>query len=104
MSLVKQKYKVEPLPGGFFVLDDRTDWICFAVLADVGGYSAEDGSIITEGSCIFYGEGPSGNLRECRHTYWGEEDNHGYIFYLDGRLITAAFRRLSEFFDEMVEK
>ena len=100
MHLVEQRYTVEPLPRGFFVLKNKDDlWIEFAVLEDVGGYIAEDHSTITEGRCVFHGGGPSGNLRECRHTYWGKED--GYIHYPHGPLITAAFKRLSEFFDDM---
>lgn len=45
---------------------------------------------------VFRGSGPSGSLRELRHTHWGED---GYIFYPDAKLIAAAFDRLAEWFD-----
>lgn len=48
--------------------------------------------------CTFYGSGPTGNLRECRHTYWGE---NGYVFYPHGPTIIAAFKELSKYYDEM---
>lgn len=48
---------------------------------------------------VFHGSGPSGSLRELRHTYWGEPDNSGYIFYPNGKLIAAAFEALKEWFD-----
>lgn len=46
--------------------------------------------------CVFHGCGPTGALRECRHTYWGEE---GYIFYPKKRVIKAALKALEEFYD-----
>lgn len=55
-------------------------------------------------SVIFHGDGPSDVLRECRHTYWGDPSNSGYIFYPDGRIISAAFKELSKYFDEMTEE
>ena len=45
---------------------------------------------------VFHGEGPTGNLRECRHTYWGKG---GYIFYPDRKLIEAGFSELSRYSD-----
>lgn len=102
LSLIREKYKVTKIIGGFFVLNDSDLWHKFAVLSYVGGFIVDGGVELTEGACVFNGEGPSGNLRECRHTFWGQEDD-GYIFYPDGRLITAAFACLSEFYDNMVE-
>ncbi len=100
VAKIAEKHKVEPLPNGYIVLDDADLWVRFAILEFVTEYDSEDGRRVTEATCLFYGEGPSGNLRECRHTYWG--DDSGYIFYPSGLLITAAFRRLSDFFDDMV--
>jgi hypothetical protein len=48
---------------------------------------------------VFHGSGPSGSLRELRHTYWGETDNSGYIFYAPGKLIADAFKQLERWFD-----
>lgn len=50
----------------------------------------------TQYSLLFYGEGPSSSLRECRHTWWGEE---GYVFYPDAALITDALEKLKKWFD-----
>lgn len=49
-------------------------------------------------SVVFHGRGPSGSLRECRHTYWGEDGN-GYIFYPPFDLIIAALNELKKYFD-----
>lgn len=46
----------------------------------------------------FHGNGPSGSLKECRHTYWGEA---GYIFYPNGKVISLAFKELSKYFNEV---
>lgn len=45
---------------------------------------------------LFHGEGPSGALRECRHTWWGE---NGYVHYPHFATIEAAFRELRRWFD-----
>jgi hypothetical protein len=50
-------------------------------------------------SCIFHGTGPTSRLRECRHTWWGDD---GYVFYPDGNIIAAAFLELGKHFDQMV--
>ena len=96
--------EVRDLSGGWLVLKrDATDspsrglWLRFAVLeffqSDVGGANPF-------GACLFFGDGPVGNLRECRHTYWGED---GYVFGPNGKLIVAALRALSEFYDDLWE-
>ncbi len=46
---------------------------------------------------IFHGSGPSGNLRECRHIWWGEED--GYTHFLNFEHVEAAFRELRRWYD-----
>ena len=48
---------------------------------------------------IFEGTGPSDGLREMRHIYWGEKDENGYIYYLDMKAVTSAFKILGEYFD-----
>ena len=97
----KARWQVKELvPGwGWLVLNiGEHNWIKFAVLqyAKANG----DGSDIK--TCVlFHGEGPSGALRECRHTYWGDE--RGYIFYPKGHVISAAFAVLAEYYDDMVK-
>lgn len=76
---------------------DNSPWKSFAVLEFQEGLDDD-----VKMSMIFYGEGPSGNLRECRHTYWGQDENEGYVSYPDGRIITDAFKYLSKYYDEMV--
>lgn len=47
---------------------------------------------------IFECAGPSSNLRECRHSYWGP-DRKGYLYYLPAKAIVQAINILSEYFD-----
>jgi hypothetical protein len=106
LDKAKARYEVRDLcQNGWIVLkwDKEKSWLKFAVLqfctaehdpSDTRGYSN------IKAYCVFYGDGPSGSLRECRHTYWGED---GYLFYPDGRIIAAAFKALSEFYDDMGE-
>lgn len=49
--------------------------------------------------CVFHGYGYAGGLRELRHTYWGEADRAGYIYYVNARLIADAFAILRRWFD-----
>ncbi len=44
----------------------------------------------------FMCEGENISLRECRHTYWGE---NGYIYYLDKRQMLAILGWLGRYFD-----
>lgn len=48
---------------------------------------------------VFHGYGFEGGLRELRHSYWGETDNQGYIFYPSERTICEAFALLRKWFD-----
>lgn len=94
----KARYDVMELDGeGYLVLnwDAEKLWLNFAVLTF--RCSASDGSD-TELDVQFYGEGPSGALKECRHTYWGEE---GYLFYPNGKAITAGLKELSKYYDDL---
>lgn len=105
IDALRERFDVRQLPDGWLVLrraelHPGSGWLYFAALrfaqSDVGGANELD-------ALVFYGEGPGGkrgeSLRECRHTYWGES---GYIFYPDGKLITAALATLAEFYDDMV--
>lgn len=81
---------------GYLLLkwDENNFWLKFAVLQFHSSAVGEDVLL----SPIFWGEGPTDNLRECRHTYWGE---NGYVFYPDGKTISLAFKVLSQYFDDM---
>lgn len=97
---------VRELPGGWLILQRAKDhgglWLRFAVL---DFFQSEMNGQNELATCLFFGDGPGGkageSLRECRHTYWGED---GYIFYPDGPLIAAAFEALSEFYDDLVKR
>lgn len=105
LDALKASFEVRELKGGGWLVLAKAEtipgssWMRFAacrfVVSDIGGAN-------TMVEVVFHGDGPGGknSLRECRHTYWGED---GYIFYPDGALITAAFRELAEFYDDMVE-
>jgi hypothetical protein len=70
----------------------------FAVFAFHSGPSTRDG-VAVDGAklqVVFHGSGPSGALRELRHTHWGEG---GYVFYPNAKLIAAAFAALTRWFD-----
>ena len=104
----RQVYAVEdqgadeaiPLHNGYLLIRKRDELnVSFALLEfDTGPVSGDTGSK-TLYRMIMHGEGPSGNLRECRHTWWGEGDNAGYIFYPNFELISAALRELARWFD-----
>ena len=100
-------YRVDKIPKdlkvirlkrqGAIVFNLRDDlWVKFAVCS-----LAFTQDNIDYLSLVFQGEGPSDNLRELRHTYWGED---GYIFYVNGIEITEAFAHLAEYFDECKEE
>ncbi len=93
--------EIRRLPGGWLVLNhDGAPWLKFAVLEFFSSAPDRSDEQVT---CLFHGEGPSGSLRECRHTWWGENGD-GYCFYPNGPLITAALKELSTFFDGMVPR
>lgn len=100
LAELREQFEVRDLPRvGWLALSKAADssWLRFAVLDFE--QSDGDGSNVLVG-LVFHGEGPSDPLRECRHTYWGDD---GYIFYPNGALIADAFVALSEFFDNMVK-
>lgn len=48
---------------------------------------------------VFHGEGFSGRLRELRHSWWGEPDNAGYMYYPSFEVLSAALTALQKWFD-----
>jgi hypothetical protein len=83
-------------PGGLLCVREDDIHVSFVVLTFASS-TVEDAQ--TMWRRVFHGSGPSGALRELRHTYWGEVDNSGYIFYPNARLITEAFHHLNRWFD-----
>lgn len=81
--------------GGKLILNIDDNTIDFAVLEFYSSGINDTNVLLSE---IFHGVGFSGSLRECRHTYWGED---GYVFYPNGKIIADAFKKLSIYFDDM---
>lgn len=97
--------EIVPKQAVLAVLVREELFVSFVVLQfDKGPVYMPDGKTICDQlvdetlmSVVFYGEGPSGALRELRHTYWGDE--HGYIFYVHADIVIAALNALREWFD-----
>lgn len=53
---------------------------------------------ITYYTVPMHGSGCGDGLRECRHVYFGDDDD-GYWFYPDPALIAWAFEKLGRWFD-----
>lgn len=101
LDVLRKKFEVKELRhDGWLVLNwDKERFILeFAVLEF---HSSEADGADTRASLIFHGVGPTDALRECRHTWWGDEGT-GYVFYPNGPVILAAFQALSEFYDDML--
>lgn len=92
---IQSKSQVKSLgDDGYLALIIDEDKVEFAIF--VRQYT--DQRFGTMPTLQFHGKGLSGALRECRHTYWGED---GYIFYPNGKVISEAFKELSIYFDDM---
>ena len=88
---------VELIPEEFWVVSKQTqdsDWLEFCFYEFYIMY--EDGPRLVVP--LLRGQGPTGYLRECRHTYWGR-NGQGYIFYPRGKNIRAALDWLEQHFD-----
>lgn len=91
---------IELRPGLLAVIEEDIH-VEVALFRWAGGPATKDGIEVEPAyyERVFHGGGPSGSLRELRHTYWGEPNNSGYIFYPNGALICAAFQHLKRWFD-----
>lgn len=95
-------HAIELAGGGLLaVCDEVPHSVEFAVFRFAMGPATKDGVEVEPALFhrVFHGDGPSGSLRELRHTFWGEPDNSGYIFYPNGALIADAFAKLKRWFD-----
>jgi hypothetical protein len=91
---------LKSLPSKLEMLD-RTDvivlytieehWMTFCFLA--WSASSGDESWYTP---LWHGMGPTGSLRECRHSYIGED---GYVFYVKKQDFIAVLDWLSQHYD-----
>lgn len=90
---------IELVPGaGWLAIRIEDGCLSFIVVEFHSGPSTRDG-VVVDGikvERVFDGYGYHEVLRELRHTHWGES---GYIYYPNGKIITAAFEALREWFD-----
>jgi hypothetical protein len=89
-KLIKLPSKAkEIIPGCLWVVERITDcWCEFIFLT----FSFEDDSVIGTEK-LFSASGPLASLKECRHTYWGDD---GYIFYPNMDYIIASLSYLKK--------
>lgn len=93
LNKIKQTVcEIVPLKDGYLVLNLIDDVNIGFALFFIDGCDNEDEYL----ELIFYGEGVGSDLRECRHTYWGEA---GYIFCMPLDLIKEAMIELAKYFD-----
>ena len=82
--------------GAWLLIHDRDGWIEFA-LAEFA-MSDGDGSERYV-SLVWRGSGPANSLRELRHSWFGDTEEPGYVFYLSMDRMEAAFKHLRKYFD-----
>jgi hypothetical protein len=74
-------------------------YVDFIVFRCHSGAATKDG-VEVDGpkmQIVFRGEGPSGSLRELRHTWWGDDES--YLPSIRPDEIIPAFEALKEWFD-----
>jgi hypothetical protein len=79
-------------PGGVLLVheeDEHKLHVTWALLESVGADRYQ---------LVAHGAGPSGNLREPRHTFFGHEAD-GYVFYVRPKLLAWGFKILERWFD-----
>lgn len=102
LGKIKEKFTVEELIS-------ESLWVAHDYAKNEKGYcwmnfgffefkSIEMGKNYNHAECdmLMYGSGPVGALKECRHTYWGD---NGYIFYPNKQNIIKALEWLEKFYE-----
>tara|TARA_R100001086_G_C11840641_1_gene259010 strand:- start:1467 stop:1793 length:327 start_codon:yes stop_codon:yes gene_type:complete len=87
IETLRVNFEIHALDGGILVINNRDCIIDYAVV--------EYGNDV-EGTMVWHGTGVGANLRECRHSYFGED---GYVFYMNGDLFISAINKLKDYFD-----
>ncbi len=95
LSYLKEKYEVHSISeSGYIIINDqKDDFVKFAVMSF---YMSDLDDSNIKVSLVFHGEGPSGALRELRHTWWGD---NGYVFYPNADIICNSLQFLKKYFD-----
>lgn len=84
---------------GYFLIREDGIKLEFA-LAEFSSSDLEEKDVTI--SFIFHGYGYTGNLKECRHIWWGENTRSpdGYCYYLDRSLVRKAMDELDKYFND----
>lgn len=88
-------YEERP-PRGLLAVFVDGDHVSFEVMSYAAGPGTGTDGMPVLWEPVFSGEGPSGALRELRHTDWGSD---GYLADPPADVIGAAFRELRRWFD-----
>lgn len=81
---------VELIPDRLWAIKEDTGFLNICFLE----WGMEDDDVfVTE---VFRSCGPTGSLRECRHTNFPDK---GYVFYMNKDYMVAALDYLSKYFD-----
>lgn len=93
---IKNKFEHKMSGRNLMIFHNEEDWISFAFFKWQSGESVngKDECINNQGELYWYGCGPSGYLRELRHSYLNE-----YIFYLDTDFMIICCNELKAYFD-----
>lgn len=91
---LKDKFNHVVFGGNLFIYHIEDIWMNFAFF-ELNGSQIEDGvEINSTGRLFWYGDGPTGNLRELRHSYFPE-----YVFYASPVFIKDCCDIILEYFD-----
>lgn len=100
LDTLKENFQYEELiPESLWVMHNNNpdkDGYCSLDFAFFDFNSSDGDGSNVELNMIMYGWGPTGTLKECRHTYWGKD---GYIFYPNKKKIEIILNWLSVYFD-----
>lgn len=93
-------YLLNPQPGdqvidlpddAKLIIRTESSWVTFACFT----FSTQEGTT-TYYDMLLHGEGTAPPLKECRHTYVGEQ---GYVFYMPLDVMAAAIAELQKVFE-----
>jgi len=96
LERISKEFEITPLSKSAWLVlnwNEEKYWLKFVVF-DFFYSDADNKNVMLQP--VFHGEGTGGALRECRHTWWGD---NGYIFYPNKNTIELALKELSKYFD-----
>lgn len=79
----------------------KDGWVYYSMFEQVEADTEVVAGVLVEKDIkveeLFHGDGPTGSLKELRHTYFA---NEGYIFYLPMEATIKALTILQEYFND----